>query len=132
MASQALSAPVLAELDPDHTGLLQLPTGLQLKLADTTAQYQYQLRPKGANVELTISARWDVEAYGTHAQQLRSPQGTPTSQLTSSITLTVAPGGTLTRSAPSLQCSIRNEFQFDAYGALATPAAADAAIAMTT
>lgn len=128
MASQALAAPLLDELDPKSTGLLQLPTGLQLKLADTTAQYQYQLRPKGANVELTISAAWDVKEYGADAQQRRSPQGTQPSQLTSSITVTIAPDGTFVQSAPSLQCSIRNEFKFDAYGARENPSATDVSV----
>ncbi len=122
MASQALAAPVLGELDPQSTGRLQLSTGLQLQLTDTTPQYQYQLRRDGENVVLTISAAWDIAQYGTDAQQLRSPQGAQISQLTAAIHITVSPTGSVSHSAPSLQCAIRNAFKFDSYGALQAPA----------
>lgn len=124
MASQALAAPVLGALDPQDSGLLHLPTGLQLQLTEAMPQYQYQLRRDGENVVLTISAAWDIAQYGTDAQQLRSPQGEQTSQLTAAIHITVSPNGSATASAPSLQCAIRNAFKFDSYGALqasATP-----------
>lgn len=135
VAIKALSAPVLAELDPQGQGLLQLPRpepeGLQLKLADSTPQYRFQLRRQGENVQLAITSTWDIAQYGPDAQQLRSPQGTQASQLVSSVTITVPPDGPALLSAPDLQCAIRNEFQFAAHGQLAaassgreTPAAA--------
>lgn len=118
MAQETLAAPILAALSQENSELLQAPEGLQIKLASTTPQYQYQLRQKDGNVELTIQAAWDVEGYGTDAQQLRSPQGGLPSQLTSSITITVAPNGTVIQSAPSLDCAIRNALRFDTHGAL--------------
>lgn len=125
VAMQALSAPVLAELDPSGQGLLQLrqpqPDGLQLKLADSTPQYRYQLRREGENVQVTITSSWDIAQYGPDAQQLRSPQGAQASQLTSSITITLPPDGPARRSAPTLQCAIRNEFQFAVHGQLDAP-----------
>lgn len=127
VAIQALSGPVLAELDPDGLGLLQLrqpaPDGLQLKLADSMPQYRFQLRREGENVQLTITSTWDIAQYGPDAQQLRSPQGTPGSQLTSSVTITVPPSGPARHSAPKLECAIRNEFQFAPHGQLERPAA---------
>lgn len=118
IASQVLAAPVLGELDPKNTGLLQLPTGLQLQLTDATPQYQYQLRRDGENVLLTINAAWDITQYGTDGEQLRSPQGSLPSQLKSSLTITVSPNGTVTHSTPALQCAIRNELNFTTNGAL--------------
>ncbi len=128
LAIQALSAPVLAELDPLGEGLLQLrhpePHGLQLKLADGTPQLRYQLRREGDNVQVTITSTWDIAQYGLDAQQLRSPQGPQPSQLTSSVTITVPPGGPAHFSAPALRCAIRNELQFTAHGQQELPAAA--------
>jgi hypothetical protein len=125
VAMQALCAPVLAELDPGSQGLLQLrqpePHGLQLKLADSTPQYRYQLRREGENVQLTITSSWDIAQYGADAQQLRSPQGAQTSELTASVTITLPPGGPARHSAPTLQCAIRNEFRFAVHGQLDAP-----------
>lgn len=130
MASQALGAPVLAELDPQGTGMLQLdqpqPSGLQLRLAGSTPQYHYQLRREGEDVQLTISAAWDVAQYGTDAQALRSPQGAQPSQLTASVTITVPATGAAQPSAPALNCAIRNEFQFSAHGQWSQAPALDA------
>ncbi|MET1116480.1 MAG: hypothetical protein ABWY08_16225 [Comamonas sp.] len=130
MASQALAAPVLAELDPQGTGMLQLgqpqPSGLQLRLTGSTPQYHYQLRREGADVQLTISAAWDIAQYGTDAQALRSPQGAQPSQLTASVTITVPASGAAQHSAPALQCAIRNELQFSAHGQWDQAAAPDA------
>lgn len=129
LAIQALSAPVLAELDPRGEGLLQLrhpePNGLQLKLADSTPQLRFQLRREGDNVQVTLTSTWDIAQYGPDAQQLRSPQGTQPSQLTSSVTITVPPGGPAHFSAPALQCAIRNELQFTAHGQQELSPAAD-------
>ncbi|WP_159915222.1 hypothetical protein [Pantoea sp. 18069] len=129
IAHQALSAPVLSELDPQGTGRLQLrqpePAGLQLQLADSTPRYRYQLRREGENVQVTVSATWDIAQYGADAQQLRRPQGAQASQLSASVTITVPATGPASHSAPSLQCAIRNEVQFTAHGqleTLATPA----------
>ncbi|QKV51436.1 hypothetical protein [Comamonas antarctica] len=126
VALQALSAPVQAELDPGGQGVLQLPQpqpdGLQLKLADTTPQYRYQLRREGDNVQVTITSTWNIAQYGPDAQQWRSPRGAQASQLTSSITITVPPGGPARHSAPRLECTIRNEFQFAAHGQMELPA----------
>lgn len=118
MAQETLAAPILATLSQENSELLQTPEGLQIKLASTTPQYQYQLRQKDGNVELTIQADWDIEEYGMDAQQLRSPQGGQPSQLTSSITITVTPDGKAVQSAPSLDCAIRNVLRFDTHGAL--------------
>lgn len=130
MASQALVAPVLQQLDPQGTGLLQLgqpgKAGLQLRLADSAPQYRYQLRRAGENVQLTVSATWDIAQYGRDGQQLRRPQGAQPSQLTASAVITVPATGPARHETPTLHCAIRNEFQFGPHGQLAQPAPAGA------